>query len=60
MDKELIELLRQRAARLTPEIQRAVWRRAGGRCEGWIDDGRMKYSERCTACGDNVDFYVNF
>jgi hypothetical protein len=47
--------------RLTPEIMRQVRRRAGNRCEGRVDDGRMKRSgERCRARGDALEFHVSF
>jgi hypothetical protein len=42
------------------EIQRQVFARSRGRCEGQVDDGRMKYSERCTKRGDDWSLYVAY
>jgi hypothetical protein len=61
MNDEQLRIMREQAARLTPEIRRQVSRRAGGRCEGYVDpSGREKWSERCRARGDALDYYVSF
>jgi hypothetical protein len=49
---------------ISDQIEREVLRRAGGRCEGRIEDPRMKLpSERCEAKGTDdepLEFVVSF
>jgi hypothetical protein len=37
-----------------------VRKRAGNRCEGWLDDHEGIPSYRCTKRGDDVDLYLGF
>lgn len=55
------ELRLDRALEDRPGLERDVRKRAGNRCEGWIDDWRMRDSaQRCTARGDVLDLYLGF
>jgi hypothetical protein len=44
-----------------PGLERQVRRRAGNRCEGWIEDPQMRRAaQRCTKRGAAVDLYLSF